>query len=296
MSVAAGANEGAQHGHSIPPLQIAAVALVVRNVERVTAFYRDAIGLEVLHRDPSQVQLGAGGIVLLHLLHQPAALPDDPASAGLFHTAILLPRRADLGRWLRHADATGVALDGAADHLVSEAAYLHDPEGNGVEVYADRPPAAWHWTGAAGSRRVDMANHPLDFRGLMEAADAPWTGAPAGTRIGHVHLRVGDLARAAAFYVDVLGLDVIRAASEAAFLSTGGYHHHVGVNVWRSPGAGPRDPARAGLAWVRMDAADSQLTAIARRSQATDLADAGLRDPWGTQIKITQRSPGEHRP
>ena len=143
MSVAAGANEGAEHGHSIPPLQIAAVALVVRNVERVTAFYRDAIGLEVLHRDPSQVQLGADGIVLLHLLHQPAALPDDPASAGLFHTAILLPRRADLGRWLRHAAATGVALDGAADHLVSEAAYLHDPEGNGVEVYADRPPAAW---------------------------------------------------------------------------------------------------------------------------------------------------------
>ena len=275
----------ALYSPSAAKLQVAAVCLVVRDLDRVTAFYRDVIGLTVLRQEAAEVQLGAAGVALLHLLHRPAALADDPASAGLFHTAFLLPGRADLGRWLVHLQATGITLEGAADHLVSEATYLSDPEGNGVEVYADRPPTAWLWN---ASGQIEMANKRLDLAGLMAEATAPWTGAPDGTRIGHVHLRVGDIRQAMDFYVGVLGLDVTRSGSEAAFLSTGSYHHHLAVNVWRSPDAGARDPARAGLGWVAMAASDRSVAdAIARRGHADDLAGTGLRDPWGTQIKIT---------
>ncbi len=283
----------AQHNQSAtPPLQIAAISLAVRDLNRVTAFYRDGLGLGVLRQTAGEIELGADGAALVHLLHRPTAIADDPAAAGLFHTAFLLPGAADLGRWLVHARAMGLQLDGAADHLVSQAVYLSDPEGNGVEVYADRPRSEWTWTGPAVARRITMANKRLDLAGLMAQASAPWSGAPAGTRIGHVHLRVGDLARATAFYVGVLGLDVTSMGSEAAFLSTGGYHHHLGVNVWRSPGAGPRDPARAGLASVTMAASDPAVAdAIARRGQADDLANTGLRDPWGTQVKITTTHP-----
>lgn len=270
------------------PMQVGGVALIVRDIAAVTAFYRDIIGLAVLAEADGATVLGAGGVGFLELLHRPAALPDDGRSAGLFHTAFLLPSRADLGRWLLHASATGVELEGAADHLVSEAAYLSDPEGNGVEVYADRPASQWSWTGPPGARQVVMANHRLNMPGLIGEATTPWSGAPAGTRVGHVHLRVGDVARATEFYGGVLGLDLTRAWPEAAFLSTGSYHHHVAANVWRSHGAGPRDPDRAGLAWVTMEAAEEPvLAAIARRGHADALTTTGMRDPWGTQIKFT---------
>ncbi len=265
-----------------PPLQVAAVGLLVRDLDLVAAFYHDVIGLTVLSSDAGEVQLGAGGVALIHLLHRPAALADDPAGAGLFHTAFLLPSRADLGRWLVHLRAMGLGLDGAADHAVSEAVYLTDPEGNGVEVYADRPAADWPWTDPAGPRQIELVNRRLDLAALMAEAGRPWGGAPPDTRVGHVHLRVGDVARAAAFYVDALGLDVTLMTPEAAFLSSGGYHHHLGANVWRSLGAGPRDPSRAGLAWVMMEA----------RGQADAGTSTDLRDPWGTQIKITTHSRG----
>ena len=205
--------------------------------------------------------MGAGGDAFLDLLHRPDVKPDDPASAGLFHTAFLLPSRADLGRWLAHIRTLGQKLDGATDHLVSEAVYLHDPEGNGIEVYADRPRAQWGWHDGPDGRRVEMANRPLDADGLLKLAVTPWAGAPAGTRIGHVHLRVGAVGAARRFYGGLLGLDVTAAWDAAAFLSSGGYHHHIAANVWRSAGAGPRDPARAGLASVTLDVAGEQARA-----------------------------------
>ncbi len=270
-----------------PPLHVAEVALAVRDLARVTAFYRDVVGLSVMRSEDGVVDLGAGGVRLLQLLHRPQALPDHPASAGLFHTAFLLPARADLGRWLAHARDAGIKPGGAADHLVSEAVYLSDPEGNGVEIYADRPAAHWSWTGPAEARQIEMANQPLDGPGLLALADRPWDMAPPGTRIGHVHLRVGDVPQAISFYTDVLGLDVTRVWPEAAFLSTGGYHHHIAANVWRSRGAGLRDPARAGLACITMQAADTAIArAIARRGRAEDLAGTGMQDPWGTRIRI----------
>ncbi len=269
------------------PLHVAEVALAVRDLQRVTAFYRDVVGLTVMQEERGSTRLGAGGTVLLELLHRPSALPDDTAAAGLFHTAFLLPSRADLGRWLDHARRMGVTLEGAADHLVSEAVYLSDPEGNGVEIYADRAASTWHWDGPSEAPQIEMANARLDMPGLLALATPRWAGAPAGTRIGHVHLRVGAVRPAVDFYADTLGLALTRAWPEAAFLSTGQYHHHIAANVWRSRGAGPRDPARAGLAWVTMAAADDAiLDAIARRSQAGDLSGTGLRDPWGTQIKV----------
>ncbi|WP_158743798.1 VOC family protein [Acidisphaera sp. L21] len=266
-------------------LHAAAVALFVRDLAATTRFYRDVLGLSVIGQDTTHVGLGVDGVAFLDLLHRPNARPDDPASAGLFHTAFLLPTRSDLGRWLDHARRTGVQVEGAADHLVSEAIYLSDPEGNGIEVYCDRPATEWGWTGPAEARRIDMANKPLDFAAILAAATAPWTGAPSGTRIGHVHLRVGDTQQAAQFYTGVLGLAVTKIWPEAVFLSTGFYHHHIAANVWRSAGAAQRDPARAGLASLTMQAADATIAdAIAARS---DQPLADLRDPWGTQINIT---------
>ena len=248
-----------------------AVTLAVRDLPVVERFYRDVIGLQAVARGDGSVAMGVDGAAFLHLRHKPGALPDDPAGAGLFHTAFLLPSRAGLGGWLRHADRIGVRLDGAADHLVSEAAYLHDPEGNGVEVYADRPREQWTWRNG----EVAMANDRLDAPGLRAAA-APWAGAPAGTRVGHVHLRVGDVAAALPFYAGTLGLDVVRAMPQAAFLSHGGYHHHVAVNSWDSAGAGPRGPGRAGLEAVALHAAPDTLPII----------DRTLSDPWNLQVHV----------
>ena len=263
-------------------LRVGGVALAVRDMDGVTAFYRDVIGLDVIARQDDAVRMGVAGTAFLELLHRPAAKPDDPASAGLFHTAFLLPSRADLGRWLAHFRTGGQPLDGAADHLVSEAAYLHDPEGNGIEVYADRPRAQWGWHDGPDGRRIAMVNRPLDVAGLLNLAATPWVGAPAGTRIGHVHLRVGDIGEARHFYAGLLGMEVTAAWDAAAFLSSGGYHHHIGANIWRSAGAGARDPARAGLASVTLEVADEQaLSGIVERAGGR-----GLRDPWGTIIRL----------
>jgi catechol 2,3-dioxygenase len=261
-------------------LRIGGVALAVRDLDRMAAFYRDVIGLEVVAREGDAVRLGAGGTVFLELLRRPDALPDDPGAAGLFHTAFLLPSRADLGCWLAHFRALGGQLDGEADHLVSEAAYLHDPEGNGIEMYADRPRAEWRWRGEGAERRVEMANRPLDVPGLLRAAAPPWAGAPPGTQIGHVHLRVGDVGEAVRFYGDTLGMDLTAAWESAAFLSSGGYHHHIAANTWSSAGAGRRDPARAGLASVTLEVAAGHRFDRPR-----------LDDPWGTVLQLRAAEP-----
>jgi catechol 2,3-dioxygenase len=266
----------------LDPVMIGEVALTVRDLDRVSRFYEEAIGLEVVQRTADGVRLGAGGIAFLELQHRPDALPRDPAAAGLYHTAFLLPERADLGRWLAHAAELRSGLDGAADHLVSEAVYLHDPEGNGIEVYVDRPRASWQWSGG----RVEMANARLDMIGLRALATTKWTGAPTGTRVGHVHLQVGEIKAAEAFYAGVLGFEIVRERPDAVFLSTGRYHHHLACNIWESAGAGPRDPRRAGLAWVTLDAAD--LDGMKARAGASISASEEIRDPWGTVIRVRQ--------
>ena len=250
-------------------LDIASVTLAVRDLDHVARFYREAIGLVPQASSPDSLWLGVAGRKLLQLVDRPHLRPRDPASAGLFHTAFLLPTRADLGRWLIHAAGLGLTLAGAADHLVSEAVYLADPEGNGIEIYADRPRSAWRWEGT----EIAMVNDRLDLPALMALDMTPWTGAPPGTTIGHVHLQVGDLATAAPFYTTTLGFSVTKRLPQALFLSTAGYHHHLAVNTWHSAGAGPRDTGRAGLAGVtlRTDGPPS----------------APVTDPWGTQFSFS---------
>ncbi|HEX3348055.1 MAG TPA: VOC family protein [Acetobacteraceae bacterium] len=251
---------------------VAEVGLVVRDLDVTRAFYRDVIGLEVIARSGNAARLGAGGVPILDLAHRPDALPDDPREAGLFHTAFLMPSRAALADWLAHATERRIPLDGASDHGVSEAIYLSDPEGNGIEVYADRPRDRWTWEGD----QIRMSTERLDLDALLaDRSGRPWTGAPADARIGHVHLRVGDIAAATRFWTETVGLDVVRAGNGAVFLSTGRYHHHVACNVWNSRGAGRRNPDRAGLSYVAM--------------HATGERDA-IEDPWGTRIAFQSAS------
>ena len=275
------------------PLHIGAVGLKVRDLDRLTGFYRDVLGLSVLDRSTDGAALGAGGVPLVHIEHRPDAKPDDTRTAGLYHTAFLMPTRADLARWLLHVARGKVPLTGASDHAVSEAFYLDDPEGNGIEVYYDRPAETWQWTG----NDLRITTDPLDVDSILREVPptATFPGAPDGLRIGHVHLRVGDVARAETFYRDALGLDVTRRRHGASFMSSGRYHHHIAANVWHSAGAGRRDEDRAGLSWLSLEAADGSTFDAARTrlaQAATELAvtASGIEtaDPWGTRLRITR--------
>jgi catechol 2,3-dioxygenase len=274
------------------PLHIGATALAVRDIELVTRYYRVLLGLDEIERTADTVRLGAGGVPFLALEHRPGFMPDDPRSAGLYHNAFLMPTRRDLARWIAHIIKHRIPVSGASDHEVSEAIYLDDPEGNGVEVYCDRPASSWRWQDGL----VTMVTEPLDLDAILKQRDdttSPYERAPDGLRIGHVHLHVGDVERAEAFYSGILGLDVVRRRGGATFMSSGGYHHHVGANVWRSPGAGLRDPRRAGLSWFAFETADEAAhDAFLARLTSAGVAtsqDAGVTafaDPWGNRIKL----------
>ncbi len=261
------------------PVSVARVALKARNAKALANYYSAVVGLEHLAADGDTITLGTSRHPLLVIENDPSAKPDDPRSAGLFHTAFLLPSRSDLGRWLNFAADRQIALDGASDHLVSEAVYLTDPEGNGVEIYADRRPEEWRRNGG----EILMATHRMDVgavRPSVPAGDEGWKGAPANTVIGHVHLRVGDPATAEEWWHSTLGFETAaRYGSQAVFLSTGGYHHHIGVNSWQSAGAGQRDPGRAGLAWVELSSSVSTVTET-------------FTDPWGTSVRVVPRQAG----
>jgi len=273
------------------PLRIGAVGLKARDLSRLTDFYTSAIGLQVIDRDQKTARLGAGGVTLLELEAAPNASPDDPRTAGLYHTAFLQPTRGDLARWLVHVARTRVPLSGASDHLVSEAIYLDDPEGNGIEVYRDRLPQEWRWNGD----RIQMATDRLDLDNLAaDSGNTSYAGAPDGLRVGHIHLRVGDLAPTQKFYCDALGLDPTAGRGGALFMSSGRYHHHVGSNVWHSAGAGRRDDDRAGLAWFSIEAADAAIrdAELARLKAAAVPVHAiengyETRDPFGTRVRLT---------
>ena len=273
------------------PLHIGAVSLKTRNLEALAAFYGEALGLSVMRREERGATLGAGGVPLVELELQPAARPDDPREAGLYHTALLMPTRADLARWLHRVARRKVALTGASDHAVSEAFYLDDPDGNGVEVYCDRPAESWEWTGDD----LRITTDPLDIDAILREvpANASYLGAPDGLRIGHVHLRVGEVGRAEAFYRDGLGLDVTRRRHGASFMSSGRYHHHIAANVWHSAGAAVRDPDRAGLSLLVLEAADANTLAeirarLTRGGIPFRESSAGIEtsDPWGTRLRI----------
>lgn len=254
------------------PISISRVGIKARDADRLADYYSNLLDLKELGRSGNVISLGTDERELLEIEGNPALKPDDPRSAGLFHTAFLFPERRDLARWARHARDSRFQIEGASDHLVSEAFYLTDPEGNGIEIYADRAPESW--TFRDGS--IEMATIRLDFDSLFEElkpGDPGWTGVPEGTVIGHVHLRVGDPKQAEQWWHETMGLDTMTLYGDAAvFLSSGGYHHHIGANMWHSRGAGPRDPDRSGLSYVEL--ASKSATSTSETS-----------DPWGTVIR-----------
>ncbi|MET3889735.1 catechol 2,3-dioxygenase [Bosea sp. OAE506] len=267
------------------PFHIGTVTLRVTDLPGLTAFYRDGIGLRVIAESADASDLGIDDEVLVRL-ERGATRPT--SAAGLFHLAILLPSRADLADWLAHAATIRLPLEGASDHLVSEALYLSDPEGNGIEIYRDRPRADWPRRDGA----IQMATERLDLQALLaEARPGRSAGMPAGTRMGHIHLRVGDTAAAEAFYAGALGFELMVRYPGASFLASGGYHHHIAGNVWNSRGAGPRQPGEAGLAAFEIVARDrADLEAMRGRMMAAGGREAGsgatVEDPWGNRLVL----------
>jgi catechol 2,3-dioxygenase len=225
---------------------VGAVHLTVSALDRSLEYYEHAIGLETLERSPALARLGTGGRELLVLHEEPGARPAH-GYTGLYHFALLVPERIDLARWLAHAAHGRVRLVGLSDHFVSEAIYLNDPDGHGIEIYRDRPREGWE--GQVGERLTTMPLDVDDLLGVLDdPASEPFPGLPAGTVMGHVHLRVAAIPPAISFYRDVLGFGLMaQLAGQAAFLSAGGYHHHLGANTWESAGAPPSPAGTAAL-------------------------------------------------
>ncbi len=269
---------------------IGKVTLTVNDLDRVSAFYQNAVGLHQLRGDASTVELGVEGRTLLELRRDAAARRRSPREAGLFHTAFLLPTRADLGQWIKHAMASQTPVVGASDHGVSEALYLSDPEGNGVEIYADRPVLTWQWKDGL----VTMPSDPLDIQPIIAASGSgEWRGFPEGSIVGHMHLQVGALPPAEAFYRDVLGFEVTSRYPGGTFYATNGYHHHLATNTWNSRGATARTYPSTGLAnFEIVSPAEALETIAARAASRQERSDTlVLVDPWGTEITVTAATP-----
>jgi catechol 2,3-dioxygenase len=228
------------------PTTVGPVHLTVADLERSLDYYQRAVGLDVLQRDGGCASLGVGRRELLFLVEKRGARPAT-GHTGLYHFAMLLPRRVDLARWLAHAARDRVELVGLSDHFVSEALYLSDPDNHGIEIYWDRPREVWE--GQVAGR---MTTLPLDVDSLFGELEKPhseaFEGLPPETVMGHVHLKVAGIPETLAFYRDVLGFALMaQLGPYAAFLSAGGYHHHVGANTWESSGASPPPPGTAAL-------------------------------------------------
>jgi catechol 2,3-dioxygenase len=295
--------------------------LQVADLARSLDWYDEVLGMRVFDSGPGWARLGGdaktpGGAPdtapdrppdnrLVHLVERPGAAPvPRRGHLGLYHVALLLPDRASLGRFVAHLARLRVPAGsaGSADHLVSEALYLNDPDGLGFEVYADRPPTSWARTPTG---EIAMASNPLALDDLVRSGgEAPWTGLPSSTRVGHLHLHVGDLAAAEAFYSDALGLDVqVRSYPGALFLSAGGCHHHLGVNTWaRGPVvAGPND-ARL-LSWslelpapAAVEAALDRLEGAGHAVTRSEPGAGRVRDPWGTELRLEAPPRGHGHP
>ena len=279
-----------------PGTSIGAVRLAVADLDRTRDFYQEAIGLRPLEPGQSEiVRLGTGedAAALVELVGDPSAPPRPRHTTGLYHLAILVPTRADLARALQRVADAGWRLTGASDHLVSEALYLSDPEGNGIEIYRDRPREQWRYRDGA----IQMSTEPLDLDGVLGELSREDAGAgmPAGTRMGHVHLNVADLTAAEAFYSGALGFDVtVRGYPGALFVSAGGYHHHIGLNTWTGEGAPPPPPLSRGLRWFEIRLPDeAQLAAEEDRLRAAgfepERVDGGVSvdDPSGNGVLLT---------
>ena len=284
--------ESSMNAHELMPArtEMGPVALWVANLDTMIAFYRDAVGLELLSHEGPVAILGTPHSIVVRLEHHPEMVHASSGQAGLFHTAIVYPTQSALARAVYSVASRFPDLfTGSADHLVSKAFYFDDPEGNGVELYWDRERSEWNWSGGS----VQMATLPLDPQSFLgEHLDAELPGI--AQNVGHVHLSVGSISLAEEFYVKALGFETtFRMGDQALFVSAGGYHHHMAMNTWRSRGAGRRQPT-LGLADITISLPsldDVIVTADRLRHLAVPVSreDRLLRlaDPWGNQITIT---------
>jgi catechol 2,3-dioxygenase len=281
-------------GYRLPgTMRLGYVWLQVSNLNQSLTYYESVLGLGVIERDDVSAMLGTidGNTPLVRLTEQKGAKPmPQQGRLGLYHFAILLPDRPSLARFALHLAGIG-ARAGASDHLVSEALYLRDPDGLGIEVYADRPRSTWR----AVDRQLAMATDPLDFEDLITTAGSErWQGMPAGTTMGHVHLHVGQLEDAATFYHAALGLDkMVWSYPSALFLAAGGYHHHLGLNTWAGPHAAKPTDADARLVEWRIilpSAEDVRGTVNSLRSGGHEVREDGMdyiaTDPWDTPVRL----------
>jgi catechol 2,3-dioxygenase len=267
------------------------VELSVSDLDRSLDYWQDTVGLRVLSRDAAGASVGTD-TELVRFVEDAGARPAD-GYTGLYHVALLVPDRPSLARWLAHAARDTVGLEGLSDHAVSEAIYLRDPDRHGIEIYADRPRELWD-----GRVMELMTTVPLDVEGLLgeldDPATEPFDGLPDGTRVGHVHFRIADVASAVAFYRDVLGMGLTaQLGPMAAFLSAGGYHHHVGANTWESRGARPAPPGSATLRYATIvlpdrDELDRVAARVADAGQEPEVRDEGVlvRDPSGNTLRL----------
>lgn len=270
--------------------RLGAVRLAVADLDRATAFYRDAIGLAPLDTAHGVRRLGIDGRPLLELTAEPDAPAAPSGAAGLFHLALLVPGRRDLAEAVVRVVDTGARFTGASDHLVSEALYLNDPEGNGIEIYRDRPREEW----VRKDGDIEMATLPLDLDVVMATLgdERPAPQMASGTTLGHVHLRVDDLATGRRFYAGVLGFDVmVENYPGALFVSAGGYHHHVGMNTWQSNR--PAQPGALGLRHFEVVVPDAaELARVVARAEGAGVAvtaegvTAQVDDPAGNRVLI----------
>lgn len=294
MSASARTSPGGQAARIHSDTSMGTVRLTVSDLARSRAFYEEVIGLEASEAEDGTLSLGVeDDRPLVDLRGDGSASELDRRAPGLYHLAILLPSRLDLGFALGRLAEAGWPLDGASDHLVSEALYLSDPDGNGIEIYRDRPRGEWRWV----EGQLAMSTLPLDLqdvlRELNDARAVP-PSAPSGTRIGHVHLQVSDLSEAEEFYSGVLGFEVmVRGYPGALFVSAGGYHHHLGLNTWHSLGATPAAPGAVGLRSfeIVLPAAEELERLLVRvRKAGIEVADdhggSLIRDPSGNRVLL----------
>ena len=278
---------------------IGKVRLRVADLERAVSFYHNVLGLQITRQTSGDLSFAPDAIAdeLIVLEERPgiAPRPRRPRTAGLYHVALLVPSRRDLGRTLLALGESGYPLRGMSDHAVSESIYLDDPDGNGLEIYADRPRELWPTRDGVVQITVD----PMDVAGVLAAGQVdaePWSGLPTDTVVGHLHFTVSSMERAAAHYIDVIGFDLMMQVPSLTAVSAGGYHHHLNLNTWAGEGAPADSDQVAGLvAWeLRVPAEDARRELIQRLGAASVLApssdSASARDPDGNLMEIPNLS------
>ncbi len=278
--------------HEAPHVYVSQVQLKVQDLQRSLAFYQDILGLKVIEKSEQTVRLSADGKTGLITLTQPSTIfPKQSRTTGLYHFALLLPERKDLAAVIRHLISTGYPLQGASDHLVSEALYLADPDGNGIEIYCDRSSEGWEWKDG----EVVMATNAMDVEGVLSEWDgASWSGLPAGTIMGHIHLHVSEFHKTKEFYLEGLGFETVCTyGGQALFISTGGYHHHIGLNTWNGIGApAPREDHAGMESFTLVYPNEEERLAAVERLKILGAAVAEVngqytvKDPSGTRLNF----------